>query len=301
MSDAQANFRAGVVAVVGRPNVGKSTLVNALVGQKVSITAPKPQTTRHRILGIVSREGVQVVLVDTPGLHSAAGKAINRYLNRTARGALGEADVVLLVIEAGRWKDEDEQAWIVARDSGRPVVLAVNKIDKLAQRDALLPFLAQTAQDRAFAALVPVSALKRDGADELIASLRTLLPVGEPAFDTDAVTDRSSRFLATELIREQVVRQLHQELPFACTVQLDEWKEERGALWLSASIFVERDAQTAIVIGAGGARIKAIGTAARKSLVHELGMKVHLSLWCKVREDWSDDQAALAQFGYGER
>jgi len=293
-------FRAGTVAVLGRPNVGKSTLVNALVGQKVSITAPKPQTTRHRILGIASRDDVQIALVDTPGLHAPTGKAINRYLNRTARGALEESDAVLLVVEAGRWKDEDEQAWIAARDSGRPVVLVLNKIDKLPQRDALLPLLAQLGKDRAFAAMVPVSALKRDGADALIAALRPLLPVGEPAFPEDAVTDRSSRFLAAELIREQVVRQLHQELPFACTVQIDDWKEERGALWLTASIYVERDAQKAIVIGAGGARIKAIGTAARKSLVHELGGKVHLSLWCKVREDWSDDQAALARFGYGE-
>ena len=298
---AREGFRAGTVAVLGRPNVGKSTLVNALVGQKVSITAPKPQTTRHRILGIASRDDAQIALVDTPGLHAPTGKAINRYLNRTARGALEEADAVLLVIEAGRWKDEDEQAWIAARDSGRPVVLALNKIDKIAQREKLLPLLAELGRDRTFAAMVPVSALKRDGADALMGALRALMPEGEPAFPDDAVTDRSSRFLAAELIREQVVRQLHDELPFACTVQIDEWKEERGALWLSASIFVERDAQKAIVIGAGGARIKAIGTAARKSLVHELGSKVHLSLWCKVREDWSDDQAALAQFGYGER
>ena len=148
--------------------------------------------------------------------------------------------------------------------------------------------------------MVPVSALKHDGADALIGALRPLMPEAEPAFPEDAVTDRSARFLAAELIREQAVRQLHDELPFACTVQIDEWKEERGALWLTASIYVERDAQKAIVIGAGGARIKAIGTAARKSLVHELGQKVHLSLWCKVREDWSDDQAALARFGYGE-
>ncbi len=297
-----ASFRAGTVSVLGRPNVGKSTLVNALVGQKVSITAPRPQTTRHRILGIVSRPEAQVVLVDTPGLHAPDAKhAINRYLNRTARAALSDCDAILLTVEAGRWTDADESAWRAAHESGRTVVLAPNKIDKIKPRQALLPYLAEVTTGRAFAAVVPVSALKRDGLEQLLQALTALLPASLPLFPPDQVTDRSERFLATELIREQVVRQLRDELPYAAAIVLEDWQEtERGALKLGASIYVEREAQKAIVVGVGGSRIKAIGTAARQELTRELGRPVHLSLWCKVRSGWSDDEAALARFGYGD-
>ena len=295
-------FRAGAVAVLGRPNVGKSTLVNALVGQKVSITAPRPQTTRHRILGIANRPGFQLVLIDTPGLHDAGRKhAINRVLNRTAQAASGEGDAVLLVVEAGRFGAEDRAALEVARASGLPVVLAANKIDKVKPRTRLLPFLAEMARGHDFAALLPVSAQSGDGVDALALELGALLPAGPPLYPEDQASDRSERFLASELIREQVVRQLREELPYAAAVVLEEWAEDpRGALRLGASIYVEREAQKAIVVGAGGARIKAIGTSARRALNDALGRTVHLQLWCKVRDNWSDDEAALRRFGYGD-
>ena len=294
-------FRAGAVAVLGRPNVGKSTLVNALVGQKVSITASRPQTTRHRILGIVSRPGFQLVLIDTPGLHDAGRKhAINRVLNRTAQAAPGEADAILLVVEAPRWQAEDRAALAVARAAGRPLVLAVNKIDEVKPRNRLLPYLARLAGEHEFAALLPVSAQSGDGVEALLEVLRGMLPAGEPIFPDDQPTDRSERFLASELIREQVVRQLHHELPYSAAVVLEGWEEADGAVRLEASIYVEREAQKAIVVGAGGAKIKAIGTAARRSLAAALGRPVHLNLWCKVRENWSDDEAALQRFGYGD-
>jgi GTP-binding protein Era len=295
-------FRAGAVAVLGRPNVGKSTLVNALVGQKVSITAPRPQTTRHRILGIANRPSCQLVLIDTPGLHDAGRKhAINRVLNRTAQGAGAEADVVLLVVEAPRWDAADEAAWRIAQSAGQPVVLAANKIDRVKPRTKLLPYLGSVAAAHEFTALLPVSAQSGDGVEELARALADLLPAGDPLYPLDHASDRSERFLAAELIREQVMRQLHDELPYAAAVVIEDWEEgERGDLRLGASIYVEREAQKAIVVGAGGARIKALGMAARKALTHELGRPVHLALWCKVRENWSDDEAALRRFGYGD-
>ena len=280
-------FRCGLVAVVGRPNVGKSTLVNALVGYKVSIVAPKPQTTRHRILGVHSVPHGQLVFVDTPGLHEPTGRAINRYLNRTARGALGDAQAIALVVEAARWAA-----------TGLPMVLVLNKVDRVKDRGSLLPRLAELARRHPFAAMVPVSALKRDGLERLEQALLELLPEGEPLFEADAVTDRSERFIAGELIREQVVRQLHDELPFSTTVSIDSFKTERGLLRIMATIWVEREGQKGIVVGSGGAQIKSIGTAARVSLAKQFGRRVHLDLVVKVRERWSDDEAALRRFGY---
>jgi GTP-binding protein Era len=291
-------FRSGLVAVVGRPNVGKSTLVNALVGFKVSIVAPKPQTTRHRILGVHTMPGGQLVFVDTPGLHEPTGRAINKYLNRTARGALGDANVIALVVEAARWTSEDEGALSACTATGLPLVLVLNKVDRVKDRSSLLPRLAELARRHPFAALVPVSALKRDGLEQLERKLLELLPVGEAAFDADAVTDRSERFLAAELVREQVVRQLHDELPFSTTVAIDSYKVERGLLRVMGTIWVEREGQKGIVVGAGGAQIKAIGTKARLALAKQVGRRVHLDLVVKVREHWSDDEAALRRFGY---
>ena len=291
-------FRSGLVAVLGRPNVGKSTLVNALVGFKVSIVAPKPQTTRHRILGIATREDVQFVFVDTPGLHTGGGRAINRYLNRAARGAVVDADVVLLVVEAGRWTDEDEGAFAVAAESGIPIVVALNKIDRVKQRETLLPELAELGRRHAFAAIVPISAEKRQGLDALEGALRKLLPERAPSYEADATTDRSERFLAAELIREQVVVQLREELPHSTTVEIDSYEEAGGEVRIDASIFVEREGQKAIVVGAGGAQIKKLGISARRELEKMLGVPVHLMLHARVREKWSDDEAALRKFGY---
>jgi GTP-binding protein Era len=294
------SFRAGHVAVLGRPNVGKSTLVNALVGQKISITAPKPQTTRHRILGIATGNDWQLVLIDTPGLHPAEGRAISRHLNRTARAALEEADAVLLVTEAGRWTDDDEAALSAAVDSGRPVVLALNKVDLVADKESLLPRIAELARRHPFAAVVPVSARRRKGLDRLASELAKLLPAAGPIYDLDDLTDRSERFLVGEMIREQVMRQLHAELPYAATVVVDAFEAGPQLTRIAATVLVEREGQKGIVIGAGGARLKSIGSAARISIEKLLGTRVFLELAVRVRESWSDDEVALRQLGYGE-
>jgi GTP-binding protein Era len=302
MSPSDESFRVGVFAVLGRPNVGKSSLVNALVGFKVSIVAPKPQTTRHRILGVLTRDRWQFVFVDTPGLHAAQGRAINRYLNRTARGALVEADAVLLVVEGTRWVAEDAQALEAATATGLPVVLAMNKIDKLKDRKSLLPQLHKLAEKHAFAALVPVSATTRDGLDRLEAALAELLVERDPLFEPDDVTDRSERFLVAELVREQLVRQLHEELPYSTAVEVTEFETDgkTGLLHIAATIWVERDGQKGIVIGARGEQLKRIGTAARKELEKLFEAKVYLELRVNVREGWADDEAALRRFGYGD-
>ena len=291
-------FRSGTIAVLGRPNVGKSTLVNALVGYKVSIVAPKPQTTRHRILGILTREHAQFVFADTPGLHGTEGRAINRHLNRAARGSLADADIAMLVVEAGRWLADDDAALQVARDSGLPVVLVPNKIDRIERRASMLPFLQQAGARHAFAAVVPVSASKADGLERLEKALLALLPERGASFESDAVTDKSERFIAAELIREQVVRQLHDELPYATTVEVESFAQEDGLLRIGAAIWVEREGQKGIVVGAGGEQVKHIGTSARRALERQFDTRVFLQLWVRVREGWSDDERALHRFGY---
>jgi GTPase len=293
-------MRSGNVAVVGRPNVGKSTLVNALVGFKVSIISSKPQTTRHRILGIATREHAQFVFIDTPGMHAAEGRAINRYLNRAARGSLSEADVIVLVVEASRWLDEDQHALDAAREAGAPIVLVLNKIDRIERAEQLLPILGERGKLHDFAAIVPISAEKKRGLDALERAIAPLLPEQEPQFEADDVTDRSERFLAGELVREQVVRQLRDELPHATTVELEKFERDGELLHIAATIMVERDGQKAIVVGAGGEQIKRIGIAARRELEKLFDTKVHLQLWVRVRAGWSDDERALRQFGYGD-
>jgi len=292
--------RTGQVAVVGRPNVGKSTLVNALVGYKVSIVSSKAQTTRHRILGIGTRAEGQVVYVDTPGLHGGGKRAINRYMNRAARGSLVDVQLGALVIEAGQWRDEDQAAFDALAESGIPRVLVINKVDRIKDKAELLPFIARVTEGRGFEAVFPVSAEKRVGLDDLERGLIALLPEGEPAFGEDEVTDRSERFLVSELIREQLMRQLGDELPYSATVAIEQWEDEGKIVKISAVVWVERDGQKAIVIGAGGARMRSIGTAARLAIEEQLERKVFLQLWCKVREDWSDDENSLRKFGYTE-
>ena len=292
--------RTGQVAIIGRPNVGKSTLINALVGYKVSIVSPKAQTTRHRILGISTRDEGQIVYVDTPGLHQDGKRAMNRYMNRAARGALVDVQLVALVIEAGQWREEDERAHAAARESGVPCVLVINKVDRIKDKAALLPFIASTTAEREFVAVFPVSAEKGVGLQDLERGLLKLLPEGEPQHEADEVTDRSERFIVTELIREQLMRQLGDELPYSGTVALDLWEEDERILRIAATIWVEREGQKAIVVGAGGSRIRAIGTSARLAIEAQLERKVFLQLWCKVRSDWSDDEAALKRFGYTE-
>ncbi len=309
---ASSSHRSGSVAVIGRPNVGKSTLTNALVGAKVSITSNRPQTTRHRLLGIATfaagkdRPAGQIVLVDTPGLHKQQGKfsasAMSRVMNRAARGALEEVDAALMVVEAGRWDEEDTLAYNVLRDAGIPVVLVVNKVDRIREKAAMLPFLAEVGQDRQFAAVHPVSALKRNGLEALVKDVLALLPEQPPMFGEDEITDRSERFLAAELVREQLMRQLGAELPYATTVEIESFTTEdspKGELArIGAVIWVERESQKAIVIGKGGARLKDIGSKARQQMEHLFGRKVFLETWVRVREGWSDDETALKAFGY---
>ncbi|MBS3895621.1 GTPase Era [Silanimonas sp.] len=293
--------RAGTIAVLGRPNVGKSTLVNALVGAKVSIVSPKPQTTRHRLLGIATFQDGQIALVDTPGLHrDPDGRAMNRYMNRAARRAVDDVDGAALVVEAGRWTDEDSLAYKVLGDAGVPVVLVINKVDKLVEKGALLPFIAEVTKDRQFAAVHPVSARKQDGLRPLIKSLLALLPESPPLFAEDEITDRSERFLAAELVREQLMRKLGQEVPYSTTVEIEKFEEEGDKLRIAAIVWVEREGQKAIVIGQGGEMLKLIGSAARIAMEKLFGRRVFLQTWVRVREGWSDDEAALRQFGYGE-
>ena len=292
------SHRCGSVAVIGRPNVGKSTLTNALVGAKVSIVSNRPQTTRHRLLGIATFPEGQLVLVDTPGLHRQQKRAMNRVMNRAARGALEGVDVGLLVIEAGRWDEEDTLAFNVLRDADIPVVLVVNKVDRLKDKGALLPFLQEITEGRDFASVHPISAQKRNGLEALVRDVLKLLPEAPPMFGEDEITDRSQRFLAGELVREQLMSQLVEELPYATTVEIERFAEDGNLLRIGAVIWVEREGQKAIVIGKGGARLKDIGAKARMQMERLFGAKVFLETWVRVREGWSDDEAALKAFGY---
>lgn len=300
MTATDTPHRCGTVAVVGRPNVGKSTLINALVGVKISIVSPRPQTTRHRLLGIATYPQGQLLLVDTPGIHGDQRKAMNRYMNRAARGSLEGVDAAVLVIEAGRWTDDDGLAYKALHEAGVPCVLVVNKVDKVADKTALLPFIAEVTQRREFAAVHPLSALKGKGLDALVASTLKLLPEAPPAYAEDEITDRSERFLAAELVREQLMLRLGDELPYAVTVQIEKFEEDGELLRIAAVIWVEREGQKPIVVGKGGERIKAISMAARIGMEKLFGRKVFLETWCRVREGWSDNEAALKRFGYGE-
>ncbi len=299
--------RSGAIAVIGRPNVGKSTLVNALVGAKISITSNRPQTTRHRLLGIATFPEGQLQLVDTPGIHGEQGKrpgtAMSRMMNRAARGALDGVDAAVLVIEAGRWDAEDGLAFDALREGGLPVVLVVNQVDKFKDKTALLPFITKVTEGRAFAAVHPLSALKRKGLESLVETLLQLMPEAQPEFAEDEITDKSQRFLAGELVREQLMRQLGDELPYATTVEVERFEEEPspkgGVMYrIDSVIWVEREGQKAIVIGKGGERLREIGSRARLQMERLFDSKVFLQTWVRVREGWSDDEAALRSLGY---
>jgi GTP-binding protein Era len=290
--------RCGFAALVGRPNVGKSTLLNALTGQKISIVTPRPQTTRHRVLGLVNLPQAQIAFVDTPGLHHQQQRALNRAMNRTAAAAALDADVVMLVVEAVRFGAEDELALSRAKESGRPVIAVVNKIDALKQRDRLLPFLAELATRHEFAEIMPVSARDPRDMQRLVEVIIRHLPESPPLFPADQLTDRSENFRICEIIREKLTMELHDELPYGIAVEIEAREETpEGQLEISAVIWVDRAGQKPIVIGAGGDRLKRIGTQARQELNTLLGRRLHLNLWVKVREDWADSAQALRQLG----
>jgi GTP-binding protein Era len=293
-----SDFRSGFVAIAGRPNVGKSTLLNVFVGQKLSIVTPRPQTTRNRLIGLAQLPGAQIAFVDTPGLHLGQRRALNRAMNRTAAAALGDADLVLLVLEALRWTEEDDLALARIRDAGRSVIAVVNKVDRVHPREQLLPYMAELAKRHDFREIVPVSALRRRNLDDLLRVIVAALPLGQAMFPLDQVTDRSVNFRIAETIREKLTMELVEELPYGIAVEIEQNDVTAdGRHAVSAVIWVEREGHKPIVIGADGSRLKRVGRAARLELNHLLGGRFHLTLWVKVREDWADDARALQQLG----
>jgi GTP-binding protein Era len=290
-------FRAGFAAIVGRPNVGKSTLLNSLMGEKISIVTSRPQTTRHRVLGVLNRPGVQMAFVDTPGLHLGERRALNRAMNRTAAAALADADLVVFVVEALRFGEEDEAVLQRIKDSGRDAIVVINKVDKIPQKDRLLPFTAELAGKHAFLDVVPVSAEKGVNLDRLIDVIASRLPESPELFPPDQRTDRGEDFQITEAIREKLTMELVEEVPYGIAVEIEKKEEVEGRLVIDAVIWVDREGQKPIVIGAKGSRLKRIGQKAREELNARLGKRLHLNLWVKVREDWADDARALAQLG----
>ena len=297
---ADTHFRAGFIAVAGRPNVGKSTLVNALVGRKVSIVTPKPQTTRRRVLGVKTTPTVQFIFVDTPGLHVGEKRALNRAMNRTAVAAAGEADLCLLVVEALEWREEDELALKRLAGLGRPLGLVVNKADKAKPREKLLPYLHEMLARHDFAFMVPVSALKQDNLAELEKLLAERLPESPMLFPAEQVTDQDDALRASEFVREQLILALREEVPYSVAVTIDELTLDGQMLRITATVWVEREGQKAIVIGQGGGLLKQVGRDARLQMEREFGRKVFLRLWVKVRENWADDERALATLGFEE-
>jgi GTPase len=289
--------RCGLIAIVGRPNVGKSTLINALVGQKISITSRKAQTTRHRITGIRTEGEVQFVFVDTPGFQEKHGTALNRTLNRTVLASLGDVDVVLFMVEAGRFGLDDAKV-LSLLPTDKPVILLANKLDAMTRRDDVLPWLKTMQERHPFAEFVPMSAKREADIPRLMGILKPYLPQQEWLYEVDALTDRSDRFLASEIIREKLFRLTGDELPYASTVIIDKFEEDGNLRRIDATFIVERDAHKGMIIGEGGERLKRIGSEARQELEHLFQAKVFLQLWVKVRSGWADDDAHLRSYGY---
>ena len=291
-------YQSGYAVLLGRPNVGKSTLLNRLLGQKLAITSHKPQTTRHRILGIHSQEDGQIVFVDTPGIHERGDKAMNYYLNRTAHSALLGVDVVLFVVQALAWTTEDDRALKAIVDAGIPTIAVVNKVDLVEPKESLLPFIDSLTQRYSFSEIIPVSASSGDNIESLLAAVFARLPEGEAIFPDDQISDRSERFFAAELLREQLTRRYHQELPYAATVEIERFEEEEGRYVIGAVIWVERDSQRAILLGKKGQAMKETATAARKAMNDFFQTRVHLDVWIKVKKSWSSDETSLTKLGY---
>jgi GTP-binding protein Era len=291
-------FRSGFAALVGRPNVGKSTLLNAMVGQKLSIVTPRPQTTRHRIVGIAHLPNAQIAFVDTPGLHQHGSRALNKAMNRTAATSLNDADLVVLVIDATKWTAEDDLALQRVVASGLPAIAAVNKIDQIHPRDKLLPYMADLAKRHNFAAIVPISALKSNGVEALKKTIAEQLPVAPAMYADDQLTESTLEFRIAEMIREKLTLELNQEVPYGVAVEVEQMTEAQdGQLTVDAAIWVDREGQKPIVIGAKGERLKRVGRSARIALNDLLNRRLHLNLWVKVRENWADNARALKHLG----
>jgi GTP-binding protein Era len=290
--------KSGFVAIIGRPNVGKSTLLNCLIGEKVSITSPKPQTTRWQILGIKTLPHAQIIFVDTPGMHREEKRAMNRYMNRIANAVILDADVIVFMIDATSWRGEDEMVLKKLQDVTKPVILVINKIDLLNDKAELLPIIDKLKERYHFTHIIPVSALDAQNTHHLEEEIAKLLPEGPQLFPEDQVTDKNIRFQIAEIIREKLIQATEEELPYTTTVEIEQYKEEEKLTEISAVIWVERQGQKVIVIGKGGARLKKIGTQARREIEKLLGNKVFLRLWVKIKENWTDDDKALRSLGY---
>jgi GTP-binding protein Era len=290
--------RCGYVAIVGRPNVGKSTLLNHILGQKLCITSRKPQTTRHTLLGIKTEDDLQMIFVDTPGIHTNQERAINRVMNRSAASVISDVDVLIFVVDRFEWSEADEYVAKYLSNSKVPVIVAVNKVDMIEDKEALLPHLKFLEIKVNAADFIPLSALKNTNLDQLQDKIRTYMPERMHVFPEDQITDRSERFLAAEIVREKIMRQLGAEVPYQVTVEIEEFRAEKKITHISALILVERDGQKKIIIGTNGDRIKKIGEQARADIESLLDCKVMLRTWVKVRSGWSDDERALRSLGY---
>ncbi len=298
MSEHQALTYCGFVAIIGRPNVGKSTLLNRILGQKLSITSRKPQTTRHQILGVKTMGAYQAVYVDTPGLHFQETRALNRYMNKAARGALKDVNAVIFVVDGMKWTELDTWVLEIISHVQCPVILAVNKTDTISEKELLLPYLQSLSEKYTFSDIIPISARKGTNVKILERKISELLPESPHYFPEEQVTDKTLRFRVAEIIREKLTRMLGEEIPYAITIEIESFKDEEKLCTIHAIIWVERDGQKPIVIGKNGARLKEIGIRSRVDMEKLLGKKVHLRLWVKVKGSWSDDERALASLGY---
>jgi GTP-binding protein Era len=295
-----AAYRSGFIAILGRPNVGKSTLLNHIIGKKISITSSKPQTTRHRLLGIRTTEQCQMIFVDTPGLHLGSKRYINQVLNKTAASALAGVDVTLLMITSEGWKEEDRYALKVAQQENTSLILLINKIDRLKDKNKLLPLIDESSRLADFKAIIPLSASNGENVDALLATLPDLLPPGPLLFPEQQVTDKGERFIISETVREKLFRQLHNEIPYALAVEIQQLEITEKLVKADVVIWVEKESQKGIIIGKKGEKLRLVGSNAREELESYFGCKVFLQMWVKVRENWSDDAVMLRAIGYIE-
>ncbi|MCG7901443.1 GTPase Era [Candidatus Thiodiazotropha endoloripes] len=291
----------GYAAIVGRPNVGKSTLLNQILGVRLAITSHKAQTTRHSVLGVNSLEGGQIIYVDTPGIHQRSDNAMNRYLNRTAQSVLTGVDLLIFVVEALRWTEEDEKVLGLIRESEIPAIAVVNKVDLVKQKEALLPYLSKLSSNHEFLEIVPLSAKKGKNLVALEGMVLNALPEADNVYPDDQLTDRPEKFFAAEMIREQITRRYAKELPYAVSVEIERFEEQQGLYRINAVIWVEKPGQKGIIIGKDGQALKEVAVQARKAMQSFFDCKVHLELWVKVKKSWSSDEAALVRLGYGEQ
>ncbi len=298
--DQTSNYKSGYIAIIGRPNVGKSTLLNYILGEKLAITSRKPQTTRQNLLGIYTRDNAQCVFVDTPGLHLDGDKKINQYMNKSARLATEFVDMIIHISDATRWTKDDDYALDLIKNTDKPVIAVVNKMDLLGDKKAVIPKIAEIAERFQYSEIVPVSALKNTNITHLLDTLVTYLPYGEQIFPEDQMTTAGMRFIAAEIVREKLFKALHQELPYSITVVTDSYKELNNKTEIFVTILIERASQKPIILGKGGKLIKMIGIQARKELEELLGTKVNLKTWVKVKENWSDSDKSLQQLGFGQ-